>query len=75
MFLFQPPYELVVGLETFIVFDLRVQTINLMDMPRRVFVARGTSFTQREFNEGAPEQNRGQWVFAFDGPRGWIKSS
>jgi hypothetical protein len=38
-----------------------------------VLVACGTGFKQRDIDEGAPEQNRSQWVFAFNGPRGWIK--
>ena len=42
-------------------------------MPRRVFVACRTTFTQREVDEGPPEQNRRQWVFSFNGPRGRIK--
>src|SRR5436190_21900628 len=42
-------------------------------MPRRMFVACGATLAQRDLDEGAPEQDRGQWVFAFNGPRGWIK--
>ena len=69
----QPLHELLVRLETRVVLNLRIQAINLTDMPGRVFVACGTTFTQCDIDEGAPEQNRGQWIFAFDGPRGWIK--
>lgn len=38
-----------------------------------MLVARGTILTKRDIDEGAPEQDRGQWVFAFDGSHGWIK--
>ena len=69
----QPRHELLVRLEILVVLYLRVQAINLSDMPRRVLVACGTTFTQRDIDERAPEQNRSQRVFAFDGPRRWIK--
>ncbi len=73
MYFSQPFHELLVRLEILVVLNLRVEAINLTNMPRRMFVACGATFAQRDLDEGASEQNRGQWVFAFDGPRGWIK--
>ena len=54
----QPRHELLVRLEILVVLNLRVEAINLSDMPRRMFVACGTTFTQRDIDEGAPEQDR-----------------
>ena len=58
----QPRHELLVRLEILVVLNLRVEAINLSDMPRRMFVACGTTFTQGDLDEGAPEQNHGQRV-------------
>ena len=42
-------------------------------MPRGVLVACGTALPQRDLDERAPEQNRGQWVFSFNKTSRWIK--
>ena len=63
----RPLHELVVRLEILVVLNLRVQAIDLTDMSRGVLVACGTGFAQRDFDERAPEQNRGQRIFSFDG--------
>jgi hypothetical protein len=69
----QPLYELVVRLKILVVPNLRIQTIDLTDMPRGVLVACGTGLQQRDLDERAPEQNRGQWVFSFDYASRWIE--
>ncbi len=73
MRLSQPLHELVVRFEILVVPNLRIQTINLTDMPRGVLVACGTALTQRDLDERASEQNCGQWVFSFNDPSRWIK--
>src|ERR1700676_2028601 len=73
MGLSQPLYELVVRLEILVVPNLRIQTINFTDMPRGVLVACGAALPQRDLDERAPEQNRGQWVFSFNNASRWIK--
>lgn len=55
----QPLHELFVSLEILVVSNLRIQTIDLTDVPRGVLVACGTGLPQRDLDERAPEQNRG----------------
>jgi hypothetical protein len=55
-------------LEIRMVFDACVQAVNLADMPSRMFVAGGAAFLERDLDEGAAQQNRGQWVFASKNP-------
>ena len=69
----QPRHELLVRLEILVAPNLRIQTIDLTDMPRGVLVACGAALPQRDLDERAPEQNRSQWVFSFNNPSRWIK--
>ena len=55
MGLSQPLYELVVRLEILVVPNLRIQTIDLTDMPRGVLVACGAALPQRDLDERTPE--------------------
>ncbi len=66
MALHEPRHELIVRLKARVVFALRIQTVDLTDMPSRVFVACGAAFVQRDLDESPAEQDRGQWVFAFE---------
>jgi len=66
MGLSQPLHKLVVRLEILEVPNLRIQTIDLTDMPRGVLVACGASLAQRDLDERAPEDNGGQRIFSFN---------
>ena len=54
-------------LEACIVLDLRIQAVDLADMTSRMFIPRSAAFMQRDLDERPAKQNRGQWVFAFEG--------
>ena len=66
-------HELFVRLKARIVLDLHIQAVDLADMAGRVLVARCAAFMQRDLDERPAEQNRGQWLFAFEGPRSGIE--
>ena len=69
----QTLHEPLVRLEILVVLNLRVQVRNLSDMPRRMLVACGSTFTQRDIDKGPPEQDCGERVFSFNGPCRWIE--
>jgi hypothetical protein len=64
---------LVVRLETRIVFDMRIQAIDLADTPCRLLVARSAAFCSVTSMRASTEQDCGQCVFAFESTRSGIE--
>jgi hypothetical protein len=59
-------HELIVCFVIFVVFDLGIQAVDLADMPSGVLVTRGAGFLQRELYERSAQQDRSEWILAFE---------